>query len=153
MYSPRNTNGKLEWFNGDKNALLMYRYIADLAHIWDDLIDKDNPVNESDINYAFSIPLVILPSNPFYRSIQDQITPLWVSTIMAYRLANDLERDGKSHGIEISHGLRYAAGNIISYALTAIWGADGAAAYMKDVWLDIMPERFNDYLKEHEKCE
>jgi len=67
--------GKLEWFGGDHHTLNMYRAFIDLLHTWDDLVDKDKPVSEIEINRAFLTALVYLPANPFYRSIQDAILP------------------------------------------------------------------------------
>ena len=50
-----NNYGKLEWFGGNQDALSVYRMLVDLAHIWDDLVDKDKPIGETEINNAFLI--------------------------------------------------------------------------------------------------
>ena len=73
----KNSEGKLEWFGGNENALRMFNAFVDLAHVWDDLVDKDKPVSADDINRAFLTCLVYLPANPFYRSIQNEILPMW----------------------------------------------------------------------------
>ena len=109
-----NNCGTLEWFGGDQDALNMYRMFVDLAHLWDDLVDKDKDASEDDINNAFLICLVYLPANPFYRSIQDQILPMWLTVVSAYQTANKFEREKDPHGLEIAHSLRYAAGNIMA---------------------------------------
>ena len=141
--------GKLEWFGGNQDALNMYRMLVDLAHTWDDLVDKDNPATESNINNAFLICLVYLQANPFYRSIQEQVWPMWVTVVSAYETANQFERDKDPHGIEISHTLRYAAGHIIAYAVHACVGAEKAKEFLPDVWKNIVFERFDEYRKEH----
>lgn len=141
--------GKLEWFGGNQHALNMYRAFADLLHIWDDLVDKDKPVSETEINRAFLICLVCLPANPFYRSIQEAILPMWVVVVSSYETANKFEADKDPHGIEISHGLRYAAGNIIAYALHVCVGVEKAREVLPEVWKDIFHERFDEYRKEH----
>jgi hypothetical protein len=64
--------GKLEWFGGNQDALNMYRMFVDLAHIWDDLVDKDKPVSADEINQAFLTCLVYLPANPFYRQFKNR---------------------------------------------------------------------------------
>jgi hypothetical protein len=71
--------GKSEWFGGDEQALLMFRLFGELAHTWDDLIDRDKEVTDDAINKAFAIALVYLPANPFYQRIQPQILPMWLS--------------------------------------------------------------------------
>ena len=57
--------GKLEWFGGNHDALNMYRMLVDLAHTWDDLVDKDKDVPADHINNAFLIALVYMPANIF----------------------------------------------------------------------------------------
>ena len=143
------TEGKLEWFGGNQDALNMFRLFVDLSHIWDDLIDRDKPVSDDRINHAFLCCLVYLQANPFYRSIQDQVLPMWVSVISAYDAANKLERAKEEHGLEIAHGLRYAAGHIVAYAVHVCVGEERAKAFMPDVWKTIYFEWYTDYRKEH----
>lgn len=144
-----NTNGKLEWFGGNQDALNMYRMFCDLAHLWDDLVDKDNAPSETEINNAFLICLVYLQANPFYRSIQEQILPMWITVVSGYETANKFEKSKDEHGIEIAHTLRYAAGNIIAYAVYVCVGAEKARDILPEVWKDIVAERFDDYRKGH----
>jgi hypothetical protein len=141
--------GKLEWFGGNQDALNMFRMFVDLSHTWDDLVDKDNEAAESDINNAFLICLVYLQANPFYRSIQEQVWPMWLSVVSAYETANKFEKDKDPHGIEIAHGLRYAAGHIIAYAVHVCVGAEKAKEVLPEVWKNIYFERYEEYRKEH----
>ena len=143
------SRGKLEWFGGNQDALNMYHAFADLAHIWDDLIDNDKPVPAGLINQAFLTCLVYLPANPFYRSIQDQILPMWLTVVSAYETANFFEANKDQHGIEIAHGLRYASGNIIAYAIHVCVGPEKAKEVLPDMWKTIFYERLDEYRKEH----
>lgn len=144
-----NTEGKLEWFDGNEDALNMYRMFVDLAHTWDDLVDKDKEATEADINNAFLICLVYLPLNPFYQAIQREVMPMWISVVSAYQAANKFEKSKDAHGIEIAHTLRYAAGNIVAYAVHVCVGPEKAAEYMPEVWKAIVVERFDEYREEH----
>lgn len=144
-----NTQGKLEWFGGNEDALKMYRQFVDLAHIWDDLVDQDKPVGEHAVNHAFGIALVYLPANPFYQMIQPQILPMWMTVISAFEAANHFEKTKDAHGIEIGHTLRYAAGNIMAYAILVCVGPEKAKEYIPEMWKAVVAERFDDYRKEH----
>jgi hypothetical protein len=146
-----NTQGKLEWFGGNQDALNTFRMFVDLAHLWDDLVDKDNLANttEIEINNAFLICLVYLQANPFYRSIQDQILPMWITVVSGFETANKFEKEKDEHGIEIAHTLRYAAGNIIAYMVHVCVGPEKAREYLPEVWKNIVFERYEDYKKEH----
>ncbi len=143
------TFGKLEWFGGNQDALNMYNMFVDLSHTWDDLVDGDKEASEADINNAFLICLVYLPANPFYQQIQRDILPMWITVVSAYQTANKYEKDKDPHGIEIAHGLRYAAGNIIAYAMHVCVGPDKAAEYIPEMWKHVVFERYDDYRKEH----
>jgi hypothetical protein len=144
-----NKEGKLEWFGGNQDALNAYRMFVDLAHLWDDLVDKDKEATENDINNAFLICLVYLPANPFYRSIQEQVLPMWLTVVSAYQTANKFERDKDPHGIEIAHGLRYAAGNIVAYMVYVCVGPEKAKEFLPEMWKNVFFERYEDYRKEH----
>jgi len=143
------TAGKLEWFGGNQDALNMYRMLVDLAHVWDDLVDKDKALTEAEVNNAFLICLLWLPANPFYRSIQQDVAPMWLTVVSAYNTANRFEREKEAHGIEIAHTLRYAAGTIVNYMVIACVGLARAEEIMPEVWKSIVFERFEDYRKEH----
>jgi len=143
------TVGKLEWFGGNEDAFAMFHMFVDLSHAWDDLVDKDKDLAERDINNAFMICLVYLPMNRFYQMIQHAVLPMWITVVSAYQTANHYERTKDEHGIEIAHGLRYAAGNIIAYAVHVCVGPEKAAEYMPDVWKEIVFERYDEYRKEH----
>jgi hypothetical protein len=144
-----NTCGKLEWFGGNQDALNMYRMFVDLSHVWDDLVDKDKDATEDDINNAFLICLVYLPANPFYQSIQAQILPMWLTVVSAFQTANKFERDKDPHGLEIAHSLRYAAGNIMAYAVHVCVGPEEAKEVLPEMWKSVFHERFDEYRKEH----
>ena len=144
-----NAVGKLEWFGGNQDALNMYRALVDLAHAWDDLVDKDKPLDAGKINQTFLTCLVYLPANPFYRRIQDQILPMWLTVVSAYEAANKFEQEKDEHGIEIAHSLRYASGNIVAYAIHVCVGAEEAKVQVPDMWKSVFYERFDDYRKEH----
>lgn len=144
-----NTKGKLEWFGGNQDALNVYRMFVDLAHLWDDLVDKDKDARETEINNAFLICLVYLPANPFYQSIQQAVLPMWLTVVSAYQTANRFERDKDEHGLEIAHTLRYASGNIVAYMVHVCLGPEKAAEVLPEVWKAMVYERFDEYRKEH----
>lgn len=140
---------RLDWFGGNEDALLMYKAFADLAHTWDDIIDQDREISADDVNRAFLTCLVYLPANPFYRSIQANILPMWLVVVSSYETANKYEKDKDPHGLEIAHGLRYAAGQIMAYAVHVCVGPEKAKEVLPAMWKNIFYERFDAYRKEH----
>jgi hypothetical protein len=138
---------KLEWFGGNEAALAMYYLFVELAHIWDDLIDKDKPVSDDAINKAFLICLVYLPSNPFYQYIQKDILPMWITIVSAYQAANSFEKQKDEFGMEIGHVLRFAAANILTYAVYVCVGPEKSKDIVPAVWKEIVNERYDEYQK------
>jgi hypothetical protein len=140
---------KMEWFGGNVDAVNMFDMLITLSHVWDDLIDKDNPVSDADINNAFRIALINLPANNFYRHIQNQMLPLWVVIISAYETANTYEKAKDEHGIEIAHSLRHAAAHIFAYSIEVCVGQEKSKLYIPKMWKHLAEERVADYIKEH----
>lgn len=139
----------LEWFDGNEDLVNIFEMFTILSHTWDDLVDKDVDVSAEDINEAFKIALVYLPYNRLYQTFLPQILPMWVSVIAAYETANKFESDKDVHGIEISHSLRYSAGNIIAFLMVSTMPPDKVKKYMPIMWKSVMCERFDEYRKEH----
>jgi hypothetical protein len=140
---------RLTWFGGNQDAANMYSLFVELSHAWDDIVDGDKNIQQDKINQAFLTALVYLPANPFYQAIQDKVLPMWVTIASAYEVANKFEKDKDPHGLEISHGLRYAAGHIVAYAVIVCIGQEKAQEVLPDMWKDIFFERFDEYRKEH----
>jgi hypothetical protein len=140
---------RLEWFGGNVDAFNMYRMFIDLAHVWDDMVDKDKELTEDQINNAFLICLVYLPSNPFYQKIQRDIMPMWITVVSAFQTGNKFERDKDEFGLEISHTLRFSAAHILAYAVHVCVGPDKAKEVLPELWKEIVNERFEEYRKEH----
>ena len=144
-----NASLQLEWFGGNAAAMDACNAIFRLSHIWDDLIDKDAPVSDAKINEAFVTALVYLPTNPFYRAIQLDIAPMWLSIVSAYETANQYERDKEPFGLELAYMLRCAIGHIVAYAIHVCVGPEKTREFAPMMWKTIVNERFEEYRKEH----
>jgi hypothetical protein len=143
---------KEEWFGGNQAALDIYIHIIRLIEVWDNLIDKDKPVSESEINDAFLVCLFHLPLNPVYKHLQDHIAPMWLTVVNSYEAANSFERLGDEHSLELSHILRYTLCNIIGYIMTYCLGREKAKDAIPLMWKKIVRERFSEYSIEHLKA-
>lgn len=138
-----------EWFDGNQAGADLFFIFEELLHTWDDLVDKDKPVTEIQINRAFLLCLVRLPLNPVYQRIQLACAPLWLSIVAAYECANEYERRKDRHGLEIAHNLRYAAGHIITMAMQLVCSEAHVREHLPAMWKAVCFERFDDYLAEH----
>jgi hypothetical protein len=75
--------------------------------------------------------------------------PMWITVVSSYQTANQFEREKDEHGLEAAHMLRYAAGNILAYAIHICVGPEEAAKYIPELWRDVVNERYEDYRREH----
>lgn len=87
--------------------------MARVADVWDNLIDKDAPVSDKDINEAFCLLAVEMPKNAFYRVHMDELLPVMETGILNWMTANILERENtEGRAIEISHVIRYSIADV-----------------------------------------
>ena len=89
-----------EWFGGNEEAARFVAQLCDVAHTWDDLIDRDTPVSEEAINRCFESALLRIPANPFYQTHFAALSPLLFTGVLGYLTANRMERSGDAHQIE-----------------------------------------------------
>jgi hypothetical protein len=141
--------GDIDWFDGDRHAHKLYADLCFVAHVWDDLIDKDKAVSEEQINSAFEAALVGIPRNPIYQSNAAMLQPLMACGCLGFRIATKMERSKDPHQIEIAHGLRYSIAQVGACLVMLTNTADKAAEILPEFWKHMMPERFGEYAKEH----
>lgn len=77
---------------GSRSAIDYIMELYKIAHIWDDIIDKDKPITDNDVHNAFISALITLPYNEFYRQNIDYLLPLQHNAILQWIDANALEK-------------------------------------------------------------
>lgn len=115
-------------FKGDAAAVDYVLMVARVADVWDNLIDKDVAVKDSDINDAFWILSVEIPSNSFYRRHMDELLPVTKTGITNWMIATAIERGPTTNlALEISHVIRYSVADLAVLAALLSGGMDWAA--------------------------
>jgi hypothetical protein len=93
-----------------------------IAHCWDDLIDKDKPIDPEAINLAFWQALVDLPRNRFYQRHFDLLNPLFMTVIQNWHAANVMEKNGTAPDLEIAFIIRSGCVDLLIQAATLVGG-------------------------------
>lgn len=137
------------WFAGNVDAYDLYRQIVQMTHIWDDLIDKDREVSENEIHNVFGSMLFSIPSNPFYRKFEVEIRALIYTGAVSYQAANLMERSRDGHQLELAHYLRYVITTVGAFMIGVLNGTEAAPKIIASAMPVMIPERIDDYLKEH----
>ena len=120
----RDTN--IAFMRGDIAAVDFLEAIVSVLHFWDDLIDRDKAVAESEINAAFYTMLVSLPRNPFYMRHFDHLNPILVNAITNWHLANSMEHEGDDAALRCAFILRSSYVDLITQSALAVGGMDWA---------------------------
>lgn len=131
--------------NTDAVDFLMTVYHA--VSIWDDLIDKDKPVDDSAINSAFIALLVDMNRNPFFRQYVDHLLPVIELCVMNWMASNNMAKHQKT--AVMSFCCRQVAAQLIVYTARIIGGPQWAEQHIAGIMLRAEPEEISDYLKEH----
>lgn len=110
----------LEWFNGDASAVEFLLLISEITETWDDLIDRDCPVSDTQINAAFMKAMLVLPVHPFYMRHRAYLWPLMNQAVNSWLDANELVKQGddgrryafvvRNMDIQIAQAIAYLTG-------------------------------------------
>ena len=98
--------------------------ISDIAHTWDDLIDRDVPVSDAAINRAFMLALLALPNNSFYSAHFAQLNPLLLSAINNWFVANELEKLDTDEAKRIAFITRSSYADLITCVAFIVGGQE-----------------------------
>lgn len=81
---------------GDTDAINFYHDIHNALHFWDDLIDKDKPIDDDTVHNVMDALIFRLPTNKFYAKNEHFLRPVLVSSIYNWMAATKMERNPKS---------------------------------------------------------
>jgi len=110
-----------EAFKGHTDAIRFCLDLLYVVHLWDDLIDKDKPRSDEDINKAFEAALLFIPANPFYMAHAHALQPMIANAISLWYEANKreiMDRENKLY----AYLIRNAGLMPIYYACQAVGG-------------------------------
>jgi len=95
-----------------------------IAHLWDDLVDKDKNRTSEDISTAFKIIIVGIGENPFYTSNYLILKTTLINIILQWEDANVLEKSENEHDVQMSWMLRAGIIQLISTCAFLVGGWD-----------------------------
>lgn len=95
-----------KWLKYDHGAICFLIDIGQIAEVWDDLIDRDKPVDDEVIIDVFTRLLFDLPTNPFYAQNAAYLRPLLVAGVNAWLDSTVLEKEGTPWATTWAYALR-----------------------------------------------
>jgi hypothetical protein len=137
------------WMRGNKAAVDLIYDIADIAHLYDDLIDRDKEVEEWRIHNAFLASLVRMPRNPVFAQCSGELATLLEAAILNWRASNALaSNDPTPERMHIADVIRYSFAEVVIYIARLVGGHEHAAAIAPEVWANIRNDTFAEFLQE-----
>lgn len=134
------------WLQGHQDAIDLCTLIFDIAHVWDDLIDKDKPVSNDDIHNVFWMALIELPQNPFYARFFTHLHPLMKMGILNWKSANALEASTTPEHKVIAYALRLVITDIVTMCALLVGGRQWAEQVHLQMQLS-SPESLSSYIQ------
>lgn len=134
---------------GNEDAVRFCIDVTFIAHVWDDLIDKDKERTNNEISNAFKAALIDIPANPFYLAHINDLRPLMMNAILQWQDANKLEVDGSQHDKHMAFMLRASFIQLFVYCAFLVGGGGWAETIGPEI-RRIYQEDLFMYLKEFE---
>lgn len=138
----------LHAYQGNAVAVELVLLVAEISHIWDDLIDKDKPVSDAQINRAFGIALLQLPQNPFYQAHYLELLPVMTTGALNWLTANEYEKIDDQEAHALAHVLRYGIADIALFIAYIIGGQEWAQQVAPEMRRRSQKDTLNNYLSE-----
>ena len=134
--------------NNNKEAADFYLSIFDALHFWDDLIDKDKPLDDSEVNNMMCNLLLKLPCNAFLRKNEALLMPILVNSIKNWQIANELERNPKDENdLAIAFILRSSYIDLLTSCLHLFFSPEKQIEIGCEIRRFTSSEGFDGYLK------
>lgn len=143
-FEPEDT---LRWMKGNTSAVEYIEMMCNVAHTWDDLIDRDTVIRDEDINKVFFDMLIRLPRNDFYRKHFEHLNSVLVNALSNWMVATKMEREGGPYEASIAFVLRSSYVDLITQAALLLGGQQWACKVGEEVRLMTHGETFEGYLE------
>lgn len=148
----------LQYCIGDPNAVAWVLDLSDSAEMFDDLIDKDHPVDDAQVVRVLRETLLEMPANPFFVEHRQTLLPVLRLAALAWQIANSIEKRFPTligeNAMHVSFVLRNICTLIVPFVVEILRGNETAVEIAPSV-IDFVVENdksFQEYLDEHRKA-
>lgn len=138
----------LDWTKGDVAAADYLVIIFHVAEIWDDLIDRDKPVTDEQINDLFITLLFDLTGNPFFVQHAGFLRPAMLLGINAWLDSVQYEREGLPELLIRAHILRAWYMELVPLVAFLVGGYEHMRAVSSEARAFFQTEKLSQYLED-----
>lgn len=116
------------WLKGNPGAIRFILDMVYLAHLWDDLIDRDRDRAPEEISQGFKLGLFHLLENPFYARNIGELKPIMVNAYLNWQASNVIKDPSKQWFLKAS------IYNIIVHSAYLVGGMQWAEQVTTEIW-------------------
>lgn len=139
-------------YKGNQQAKDISFKLLNIAHTWDDIVDKDKELSDTDINSAFVMSIFEIQNSPLWFSCG--LNHHVLNVFLRWQDANAIEKDANSTDEDLAKAYMLRAGIydifvIIAYSLHGLdWAKDIGVMVRKSYG-----EKLGDFIKEVRLCQ
>jgi len=130
---------------GNVDAIAFCNMYFRVCQIWDDLIDKDKDLSDSQINNAFIEAMIEMPNNLFFQHYRVYLTPIMLNGILDWQASVSMERTEDEHQKMVAYTLRDSFNNIVLHCAYLIGGKGWVESINHDYRLAVFDEPLESY--------
>ena len=134
---------------GNIPAIAFCETLFSISQIWDDVVDRDKPLTEFEVNGMMWEALITLPNNPFYQQYFDILNPIMQSAIVDWMDSNKLVRNDNDEHRVAAYVLRDSLTNIVIHCARLVGGFDWMMEISMDVREALYSEPLSKFKEEH----
>ncbi len=133
------------WLKDDVHAIAFIHNAFTIAHICDDLTDRDKSVETETMQQAFWLALIELPRNRFYVEHFALLNGTLQTAFLNWQIANRLEHHDSAHAKAVAFILRSSYTDLVTLCAWILGGTDWAIQVGTDSRLHASQEGFDLY--------
>jgi len=122
----------LQRWVADPAAIQFFWLFSDTCELFDDLIDKDKPIEDEHVIRVLFNVLTVLPFNAFFEAHKQKLVPVIITGINAWLDANKLEKGGENDQV-FSYVLRGWYMELLLFMISLTRGIE----YMRSVSMEV----------------
>ena len=148
--TPEEKNTFIDFFQGNVDAANLCADLLYVAHLWDDLIDKDKTRTDDEINAAFLKIFGAIPFNPFYQQNAGFLAPQIHNASLVWLDSNVLQT-GNENDKFLAFMIRNALLNVCHFCMLLIGGEEYTLKKGPEFWRFVgntYSDIYRDFLKE-----
>jgi len=128
---------------GDELAIAFCKDLFQVSQVWDDLYDRDKPVDRDVLNATFWTVMVSIPSNPFYQRHFDVLNPLLQVAMVDWMDSNKLASGEVEHRVA-AYVLRDSVSTILIHCARLVGGYN----WMREISIEVREALYDEPLRD-----